>query len=119
MEEKAQVYILVDGEGRIVGCEGGYSEANIDDKQRWTLIDEGYGDSFNLCQSHYFEGGLYTSDGICRWRYTEGTCILREEAEIEEERRISEEANDEATMQDMLNALERLGVKTDEEDEAE
>ena len=83
MEEmKSKVYVLLDGD-KITRCEGGYTMNNIRNIEDWTLIDEGDGDKYNLCQSHYFEGGLYTDDGICRWKYTNGKCVLRTDAEIE------------------------------------
>ena len=86
MEEmKSKVYVLLDGD-KITRCEGGYTMNNIRNIEDWTLIDEGDGDKYNLCQSHYFEGGLYTDDGICRWKYTNGKCVLRTDAEIEEDR---------------------------------
>ena len=87
MEEiKSKVYIKVDEQRRILRCEGGYTMQNISDVFEWTLIDEGTGDRYNLCQSHYFDGGLYTTDGICRWKYENGECVLRTDAEIEADR---------------------------------
>lgn len=87
MEEiKSKVYIKVDEQRRILRCEGGYTMQNISDVSEWTLIDEGTGDRYNLCQSHYFDGGLYTMDGICRWKYENGECVLRTDAEIEADR---------------------------------
>jgi hypothetical protein len=66
MEEmKSKVYVLLDGD-KIIRCEGGYTMQNIQNIEDWTYIDEGNGDKYNLCQSHYFDGGLYTYDGICR-----------------------------------------------------
>lgn len=87
MEEmKSKVYIKVDEHGRILRCEGGYTMSNIEDVGEWVLIDEGTGDRYNLCQSHYFDGGLYTMDGICRWKYEDGECVLRTDAEIDADR---------------------------------
>ena len=37
----SKVYVLADGRGRILRCEGGYTMSNIDDLDAWTLIDEG------------------------------------------------------------------------------
>ena len=52
-EMKSKVYIQIDTEGRILRCEGGYTTpADLTD---WIEIDEGSGDKYNLCQSHYFE----------------------------------------------------------------
>ena len=85
-ETKSKVYILTDSQGRVLRCEGGYTMSNIDDLSQWTYLDEGDGDRYNLCQSHYFEGGLYTEDGFCRYVYEDGVCRLRTEAEIEADR---------------------------------
>lgn len=81
---KSKVYIQTDAAGHVTRCEGGYTTpADLTD---WTEIDEGIGDRYNLCQSHYFEGGLYTSDGVCRYKYTDGVATLRPEEEIEADR---------------------------------
>ena len=64
---KSKVYIQTDEQGRILRCDGGYTPpAYLTD---WTYIDEGTGDKYNLCQNHYFDGGLYTMDGIPRYRW--------------------------------------------------
>lgn len=108
MDEKSKVYIFLDGE-KITACEGGYTMSNIEDISEWLFIDEGCGDRYNLCQSHYFDGGLYTEDGICRWKYVNGECVLRSEEEVEEERRSRPQPYDERA--DMEAALNRLGVE--------
>ena len=64
MNEKSKVYIRVDDSGRIIRCEGGYTMCDIETVSKWILIDEGYGDKFNLCQSHYFPIPLYEEHGI-------------------------------------------------------
>ena len=85
MEEyKSKVYVLLDGQNRIVRCEGGYTTPA--DLTGWVQIDEGTGDRYNLCQSHYFEGGLYTSDGIPRYKLQDGQPVERSEEEIEVDR---------------------------------
>ena len=81
---KSKVYIQADASGRITGCEGGYTTPA--DLTGWTYIDAGNGDKYNLCQSHYFDGGLYTMDGIPRYKYADGKCSLRADAEIEADR---------------------------------
>lgn len=85
-ESKSKVYIQTDAQGRVIRCEGGYTMSNISDISEWIFIDEGTGDKYNLCQSQYFEGGLYTEDGICQWVYEDGACRLRTEAEIQRDR---------------------------------
>lgn len=49
-------------------------------------LDEGYGDRFSLAQSHYLDGGLYTMQGIPRYKYEGGACVLRSEAELADDR---------------------------------
>ena len=84
--QKAKVYVLLDENNRVLRCEGGYSIGNIDDVSKWTYIDEGTGDRYNLCQSHYLDGGLYTSQGIPRYKYEGGVCVLRSEEELAADR---------------------------------
>lgn len=85
-EAKSKVYALVDELGRVMRIEGGYTMANIEDISEWTYLGEGTGDRYNLCQSHYAEGGLYTADGLCRYKLADGQLTLRTEAEIEADR---------------------------------
>lgn len=81
---KSKVYVKADAGGRIVRCEGGYTTP--EDLTGWTEIDEGTGDKYNLCQSHYFEGGLYTDDGIPRYKLEDGKAIERTQKEINQDR---------------------------------
>ena len=85
-ETKSKVYVYTDEKGRVTRCEGGYTIGNIKDLAGWTLIDEGNGDRYNLCQSHYFEGGLYTEDGTPRYKLVEGKAQERTEEEIQADR---------------------------------
>lgn len=84
--QKSKVYVLLDERNRVLRCEGGYTMSNIDDVSKWTHIDEGTGDRYNLCQSHYLDGGLRTHDGLLRYKYEDGACVLRSEAEIAADR---------------------------------
>ena len=87
MEEfKSKVYILLDSEGRIIRCEGGYGMQNIHNIDEWILIDEGNGDKYNHCQTCYFEDGLYTRDIIPLYKYEGGAVVKRTEEEIEADR---------------------------------
>ena len=81
---KSKVYIQTDTDGRILRCEGGYTTPS--DLTGWIEIDEGTGDKYNLCQSHYFAGGLYTMDGIYRYRWDGSAAVLRTEEELEADR---------------------------------
>lgn len=80
----SKVYVQTDGQNRILRCEGGYTGPT--DLTGWVQIDEGTGDKYNLCQSHYFEGGLYTMDGIPRYKLVDGKAVERSEEEIEADR---------------------------------
>ena len=81
-EMKSHVYIKVDEQGRIVRCEGEYTLPP--DLDGWILIEEGPPcDRLNLAQSHYFDGGLYTMDGIPRYRWDGSAAVLRTEEELE------------------------------------
>lgn len=82
----SKVYVYTDEKNRISRCEGGYTIGNIKDFAGWTLIDEGNGDRYNLCQSHYFKGGLYTEDGIPRYKLVDGKAQERTEDEIAADR---------------------------------
>ena len=81
---KSRVYILLDEKERIVRIEGEYSLPS--DLTGWVQIDEGYGDRFSLAQSHYLDGGLYTHQGVPRYKYDGGACVLRSEEEIAADR---------------------------------
>ena len=83
-EPKSKVYIQTDADGRILRCDGGYTTPS--DLTDWNEIDEGTGDKYNLCQSHYFAGGLYTMDGIHRYRWDGSAAVLRTEEELEADR---------------------------------
>ena len=84
-EMKSRVYIRTDEQGRITRCEGEYTlPADLDG---WTLIEEGHPcDRLNLAQSHYFDGGLYTMDGIPRYCWDGSAAVLRTEEELEADR---------------------------------
>ena len=98
---KSKVYIKVDEQGRIVRCEGQYTLPS--DLSGWILIDEGEPcDKRNLAQSHYFYGGLYTLDGIPRYKWDGTQTILRTEEEIEADRAAMPEL--EPTEQERLRA---------------
>lgn len=82
---KSKVYVLLDERNRITRCEGGYTMGNISDISEWTFIDEGYGDKYNLCQSHYFDEPLTEEHGIPVYKYENGKCIHRTAQEIAED----------------------------------
>ena len=81
---KSKVYVRTDARGRIICCEGGYTTP--EDLSGWTEIDEGTGDRYNLAQSNYFPGGLYTADGIPLYKLADGKAVARTEDEIQTDR---------------------------------
>lgn len=81
---KAKVYIQTDNRKRIIRCEGGYTTPA--DLSGWVQIDEGVGDRFNLAQSQYFPGGLYTADGIPLYKLQDGKPEERTPAELDADR---------------------------------
>ena len=82
---KSKAYIQADDAGRILRCEGEYTLPS--DLDGWALIEEGTPcDRLNLAQSHYFPGGLYTMDGIPRYRWDGTQAALRTEEELEADR---------------------------------
>lgn len=83
--QKSRVYILLDAQNRITRIEGEYSLPA--DLTGWVLIEEGAScDRLNLAQSHYLDGGLYTTQGIPRYKYEGGACVLRSEEELAADR---------------------------------
>lgn len=115
----SKVYARVDENGYITRIEGGYTTPK--DLTGWVLLDEGEGDRYNLCQSHYLPGPLITDGGAYRYRLAEGKpveCTPEEIAAQEEalkpvptptlESRVEVLETDTTDMQSAINAL--LGV---------
>lgn len=99
---ESKVYVLPDNQNRIIRCDGGYTTPA--DFAGWVQIDEGTGDRYNLCQSHYFEDGLYTEDGIPRYKLQDGQAAERTEDEIAADRAAIPAPP--PTQEDRLSALE-------------
>lgn len=84
-EPVSRVYALPDEQGRITRIEGEYSLPI--DLEGWVLVEQGAPcDRLNLAQSHYLDGGLYTDDGILRWKLVDGARVLRSDEEIAADR---------------------------------
>lgn len=114
----SKVYIQVDDHNRIIRCEGGYTTPA--DLAGWICIDEGAGDKYNLCQTHYFPGGLAHPDGTNRYIYDPDLYPAYREAtaeELEAERAEIEAARVPAgptaqqLMQQMITDLELQGFE--------
>lgn len=70
--QKSKVYVLPDSSGYITRIDGGYTIDNIKDFTGWVLIDEGYGDRYNLCQANYFPKPIRTMGGAYRYKLVDG-----------------------------------------------
>lgn len=81
--EKSKVYALTDSTGRIIHIDGGYTLSNIKDFTDWVLIDEGYGDRYNLCQGNYLPGPLMDERGIYRFKLVDGKPVERTQEEMD------------------------------------
>ena len=115
-EPKSKVYIQIDIDCRILRCDGGYTTPA--DLTGWLEIDEGNGDRYNLCQSHYFDGGLYTMDGIPRYRWDGSAAVLRTDEELEADRATIPEPKPSKTVEARLTALEAEAEQVKEDREA-
>ena len=98
----SKVYIRVDENGYITAVEGGYTTPK--DLTGWVPVDEGEGDRYNLCQSHYFPGPLTTDGGAYRYRLAEGQPVECTAEEIGEQERAMEPA--------LPSQLDRLEAQT-------
>lgn len=102
---KSKVYALPNNAGYITRIDGGYTIGNITTPEDWVLIDEGYGDKYNLCQSNYLPQPLRTDGGAWRYKLVDGQVVECTPEEIAAQ----EEANKpEAvpTTEDRLKELE-------------
>lgn len=102
-EEPHIVYVKTNSSGHITAVN---SSAFLVNSTAWTEIDRGYGDKYHHAQGNYFDGGLYTEDGICRWKYADGQCVLRSDAEIEEDRAEIPAAPSQPTNEERIAELE-------------
>ena len=82
-QENYIVYVRTDEQGHILEAN---SSAFLMDTTGWTAIDEGLGDKYHHAQGNYFDGGLYTNDGIPRYALAAGAPVLRSDEEIEADR---------------------------------
>lgn len=83
-EPKARVFILTDDNNIVTRIEGEYTLPQ--DLTDWIQIDEGYGDKYNLAQTHYLDKPLMTEDGIYQYKYQNGEVVERTAEEIEADR---------------------------------
>ena len=79
----SKVYVLPDADGRITRINGGITLSNIQDFTGWVLIDEGYGDRYNLCQGNYFPQPIMDDRGIYRYKLADGKAVERTQEEMD------------------------------------
>ena len=103
--QKSKVYVLLDSSGYITRIDGGYTESNITDLENWVLIDEGYGDRYNLCQGNFFPQPIITDSGAYRYKLIDGMVTECSESEILEQEE-AQKRNTPPTLQDRVDALE-------------
>lgn len=73
-EYKSKVYILIDLNDNIIRLEGGYTTP--EDLSGWIEIDEGTGDKYNLCQTHYLEKPIIDFlTGKYNYKYINGQIV--------------------------------------------
>lgn len=77
----SKVYVLPDASGRITRIDGGYTMP--EDLTGWVLIDEGYGDRYNLCQGNYFPQPIMDDRGIYRYKLVDGKPVERTQEEMD------------------------------------
>ena len=79
--KKLKVYVLPDASGRITRIDGGYTMP--EDLTGWVLIDEGYGDRYNLCQGNYFPQPIMDDRRIYRYKLVDGKPVERTQEEMD------------------------------------
>ena len=79
----SKVYVLPDASGRITRIDGGITVGNIRDFTGWVLIDEGYGDRYNLCQGNYFPQSIVDERGVYRYKLADGKAVERTQEEMD------------------------------------
>ena len=79
----SRVFALTDDRGVIIDIEGGITTPS--DLTGWTLVDEGVGDRYGLCQTHYLPM-LLGEDGVYNYKLVDGVVTERSEYEKESDR---------------------------------
>lgn len=100
MNDTFKVYVRIDAQNRITAVD---SDANLASFTDWIEIDEGTGDKYHHAQTYYFDGDLYESHGIPRYKYINNEPVERTQAEIEAD--IAALPEPEPTAQEQTDAL--------------
>ena len=86
MEQKYEVYVLLNAQNHILALEGGVSIGVIQDISQWVKIDEGESEKYRFCQSAYLGQPLYTEDGFPRYKLEDGKPVERTDEELDADR---------------------------------
>lgn len=108
----SKVYVQTDKQGRITRCDGGYTTP--EELSGWVQIDEGTGDRYSLCQTHYFYDGLYTDDGIPKYKLIDEytwfpmgkRVVERTEKEIQQDREALPKPEEQPTIKELEAKLD-------------
>lgn len=107
MDEKSKVYILINERNCVARIEGGYTTPA--DLAEWIYIDEGDGDKYNLCQTHYLPDNLTDDRGIYQYKFIDGEIVKRTQAEIDADYiPISEPQSNDERIAQLERAIELL-----------
>lgn len=79
----SKVYVKTDTQNRIIAVDGGYTISNCTPIEEWTLIDEGEGDRYNLCQSNYLPLSVRDDRGLYQYKLVGKTPVERTEEEMD------------------------------------
>lgn len=103
------VYVKTNENGYITAIN---SSEFLPDTTDWTEIDSGYGDKYHHAQGNYFPQPIMTESGVYRYKLVDGAPVECTAEEIAEQEAAIPQPYDETA--DMQNALNILGVTTDE-----
>lgn len=103
------VYVKTNENGYITAIN---SSEFLSDTTDWTEIDSGYGDKYHHAQGNYFPQPIMTESGVYRYKLVDGAPVECTAEEIAEQEAAIPQPYDETA--DMQNALNILGVTTDE-----
>lgn len=101
-----KVYASLTSAGNILAIN---SDSFLADTTGWTLIDEGAGDRYHHAQGNYLPSGLYTSDGIPRYKWDGTQVVERTSDEIAADRAAIPAPEVQPTAQELMDAILELG----------
>lgn len=84
LQNEYKIYAKLNANKNIIAVNSSAFLENVDE---WVLIDSGFGDKYHHAQGNYFDGGIFTHDGISLYHWDGVQVIKRTDEEIETERR--------------------------------